>query len=170
MIVRAIALAAGIAGGAGLSQFPEFSQQYLQRLSGAVDELRGVVTAFDVAATAAGLSREEALAELQGTDLTNELRQNIAGTVARYDRLSADYQHLRDAGPITRLAQPWNLADRTLLNRTWDDFRPAIPVTLDGLICSGIGFLAGWLAASTLLGLFFRPFRRKNSGNLRPFL
>ncbi len=163
MLIRALTLAAGITGGAGLSQFPEFSQQYLQRLSGAVDELRGVVVAFDVAATAAGLTRDEALQELQGTELTNGLRQNIAGTVERYDRLNADYQDLRAAGPVARLAQPWNLSDRALLERTWDDFRPAIPVTLDGLICAAIGFLAGWVLASTFFGIIFRPLRRKKS-------
>ena len=39
MILRALTLAAGLTGAAGASQFPEFSQQYVQRLGGAVDEL-----------------------------------------------------------------------------------------------------------------------------------
>ena len=43
MFMRAIAVAGGLAGAAGLSQFPEFSQQYVQRLGGAVDELTAVV-------------------------------------------------------------------------------------------------------------------------------
>ncbi|NRB05388.1 MAG: DUF2937 family protein, partial [Rhodobacteraceae bacterium] len=47
MLGRAIALAGGLAGGLSLSQFPEFSQQYLQRLGGAVDALAVVVTDFD---------------------------------------------------------------------------------------------------------------------------
>ena len=61
MIVRAITLAGGLAVGAGTSQFPEFSQQYAQRLGGAVDALSEVVADFDTSAVAEGLSRSEAL-------------------------------------------------------------------------------------------------------------
>ena len=43
MILRTMALAAGLTGAATLSQFPEFSQQYTQRLGGAVDELSAIV-------------------------------------------------------------------------------------------------------------------------------
>ena len=52
-------MAGGIAGAVALSQFPEFSQQYLQRLSGAVDELKAITVAFDLSARVAGLSRED---------------------------------------------------------------------------------------------------------------
>ncbi len=34
MLLRAITLAGGIVGAAGMSQFPEYSQQYVQRLGG----------------------------------------------------------------------------------------------------------------------------------------
>ena len=53
-MIRTLTLAGALAGAVSLSQFPEFSQQYLQRLSGAVDELRGLVLAFDATAGAAG--------------------------------------------------------------------------------------------------------------------
>jgi len=43
--MRILATAGGIAGAVALSQFPEFSQQYVQRLSGATDELRAVTVA-----------------------------------------------------------------------------------------------------------------------------
>ena len=66
-MLKILTLAGGVAGAVALSQFPEFSQQYLQRLSGAVDELRTQVVAFDTLATAAGITREEALAELDGS-------------------------------------------------------------------------------------------------------
>ena len=59
---RTLSLFGGLALGLALSQFPEYAQQYTQRLGGAVDELRAVTRQFDAAATAAGLSREQALA------------------------------------------------------------------------------------------------------------
>ena len=40
----------GLALGVVLSQFPEYAQQYTQRLGGAVDELRIITEDFDRAA------------------------------------------------------------------------------------------------------------------------
>jgi len=34
LLLRAVTFAGGLAGAVGLSQFPEFSQQYTQRLAG----------------------------------------------------------------------------------------------------------------------------------------
>ena len=64
MFAKALSLAGGIAGAVGLSQFPEFSQQYAQRLGGAVDELARVVEDFDADASDVGLNRDEALSQL----------------------------------------------------------------------------------------------------------
>ena len=57
MLLRAITMAGGLVGAAGLSQFPEFSQQYVQRLGGAVDELSRFVAEFDADAAAVGMTR-----------------------------------------------------------------------------------------------------------------
>ncbi|MDF0598025.1 DUF2937 family protein [Psychromarinibacter halotolerans] len=159
-MLKILTLAGGVAGAVALSQFPEFSQQYLQRLSGAVDELRTQVVAFDTLATAAGITREEALAELDGSTFQSGLQAHFGEQVHRYERLSADYTALRQAEPLQRLAQFWRFDDPDLAQRTWDDFRPAVPVTTDGLICAGIGFAGGWLALTLLFGLLMRPFRR----------
>ncbi|WP_299848506.1 DUF2937 family protein [uncultured Roseovarius sp.] len=64
MLFRAMMLAGGIAGATGFSQFPEYSQQYTQRLAGAVDELSRVVRAFDADAGRLDLTREAALADM----------------------------------------------------------------------------------------------------------
>ncbi len=157
---RFLAMIAGVAGAIGLSQFPEFSQQYVQRLSGAVDELRVVVISFDAGAAAAGLTREEALKELSGTPLQDSLRDTIGDSVTRYERLNADLTALGGKDALSRLAQVWRFADRNLAERTWAAFRPAVPVTWDGALCAGIGFAGGWLALSLILGLILRPFRR----------
>jgi len=52
-------------GLATFSQAPEFSQQYKQRLGGAINELATVVRQFDEDATSQGLTRQEALDTLQ---------------------------------------------------------------------------------------------------------
>lgn len=67
MIVRTLTLVAALSAGAATSQFPEFSQQYAQRLGGAVDALAEVVADFDASAQAEGLTRTQALEQMQGT-------------------------------------------------------------------------------------------------------
>ena len=153
-------MAGGIAGAVVFSQLPEFSQQYLQRLAGAVDELRLVTAAFDLTAQAAGLSREEALAQIGGSRFAEDLRGNIASNISRFERLQADYQALAGVDPLSRLARFWHFRDVDLARRTWEDFRPAVPVSADGAIFAGIGFGAGWLSVFGLLALLARPFRR----------
>lgn len=166
-MIRTLALAGGIAGAVALSQFPEFSQQYLQRLSGAVDELRLVTAAFDLTAQASGLTRDQALAQIGGTSFTDDLRDNMAASIDRHERLEGDYQALVGADPLTRLARLWHFRDVDLARRTWDDFRPAMPVTADGLIFAGIGFAAGWLLVSMFLALLMRPFRNRPARAMR---
>ena len=70
-----------------MAQFPEFSQQYVQRLGGAVDELRIVVADFDASAQAAGLTREAALADLSGSEFRDLRQGDMTRTIARYERL-----------------------------------------------------------------------------------
>lgn len=161
MFIRSLVFAGGFAGAMALSQFPAFSQQYIQRLSGAVDELRGMVVAFDHSATSAGLTRQEALARLQGDAFQDNLRASLAGSIARYDRLKSDYDNLQGQGALARLTQPWNFGDAELARRTWADFQPALPVTTDGLICAGVGFGAGWLSLSALFAALGRILRRR---------
>lgn len=153
--MRILALAGGIAGAVALSQFPEFSQQYIQRLSGAVDELRAVTLAFDTAAKVGGLSREEAFDELQGTSFGDRFSDDMRDRIYRYERLNADYQALAGAQPLERLTRVWRIRDPELVERTWDDFKPAVPVTTEGFLLAGIGYVGGSLLVTLVLGLLF---------------
>ncbi|UWP99202.1 DUF2937 family protein [Aliiroseovarius crassostreae] len=159
-MIRAITMAGGLAGAVGLSQFPEFSQQYLQRLSGARTELMVIAKGFDFAAEAAGYTHEEALAKMSGSEFQNDLRDQMAGNLARFDRLEAAYTSLKQTEPLMRLTKLWHFRDTDLVQDTWDEFRPAVPVTADGLISAGIGFVGGWLILSLVLGVITMPFRR----------
>lgn len=160
-MLRLLTLAAGFAGAFSLSQFPEYSQQYMQRLAGAVDELRAIVVAFDATAAAANLTREEALADLSATPFQTELQAALAGQITRYETLAADYHALRAAEPMQRLAQVYRFTDTDLARRTWEDFRPAVPASTDGLICAALGFLLGWGLLSALGGLLRSALTRR---------
>jgi len=160
-MIRILTFIGGMFGAVSLSQFPEFSQQYLQRLSGAVDELRAVVVSFDASAAASGITREEALAELDASAFQQTLSDNLSGQIARYEHLAASYHSLKRAEPLQRLTQIHRFADTDIASRTWQDFRPAVPVTVDGFICAAIGFIAIWLALALVFAAIPRLFRRR---------
>lgn len=160
-MVRVLALVGGMAGAAALSQFPEFSQQYLQRLAGQADALQAVVADFDRSAARNLLTRDQALAQMQGTAFLEDRRADLTATFARAERVAADLTLLRAATPLERLVMPQRLADPETFAATWADYRPAMPVTVDGAITAGIGFVGGWGAVKLLLALLLWPFRRR---------
>ena len=162
MVLRMLAFAGGVAGAMGLSQFPEFSQQYLQRLAGQVDALAEVTEDFDASATKAGLSREEALDSMSGTEFLGYRQEDMRRAFTRFERLSADLTLLRETGPVERVLLPHRFADRELLEATWGDFKPAMPVTTAGLTSAGAGFVGGWAAIGAVLSLLLAPFRRRH--------
>jgi hypothetical protein len=157
MIARALALLGGMAGGVSLSQFPEYSQQYIQRLAGAVDELTLFVEGFDADATAVGLSREAALDEMaQSGDLGAARAETIGDTILRYEKMSDALAVLQSSGPFTRAYNAIQFNDLDVARAAVDDFKPAVPVTFEGAVFTGVGFVGGWIAIALVLGILRR--------------
>jgi len=145
MLFRAIALAAGLAGAAGLSQFPEYAQQYTQRLAGAVHELDAVVARFDADAAGLGLDRAAALDDLrQGSRMGRARAQSMGEVLARHAALSADLAHLRGAGPGALVLNGWRFSDPEIARAAWAAFRPALPVSGAGVGFGAAGFVLGY--------------------------
>lgn len=164
MIGKAAFMIGAVAGGVSLSQFPEFSQQYLQRLAGQVDALTVVVQDFDASARRNDLSREDALSQMVGTSFLQDRQKDLRRTFLRHAQLSDNLVALREASPMERMLMPQRLGDAETFAATWADYRPAVPVTLDGLTAAGLGFLGGGMALSGLLSLLLWPIRRKLAG------
>ena len=141
MFIRTIALGIGLLFAVITSQLPEFSQQYLQRLGGAVDELRIIVERFDRDAREMGLARQEAIRRLR--DNPDELvkRRGTAAEqdLARFDRLAPHYFEMVRSTPLGRLIV-FTQADQQIARRTFDDFQPAMPLTVAGLVAAVLGF------------------------------
>lgn len=161
MILRALTLAGGLLGAGAASQFPEFSQQYTQRLGGAVDALSVVVADFDASAKAAGLTRDQALAQMTGSDFLTHRRADMERTFARHARLSADLAALQAAGPFMRAYYAGHLNDPQIAARAWEAYQPALPITFAGAVFGGSGLIAGLIAMSLLLAVLRLPFRRR---------
>lgn len=157
---------AGI-GGVGLamvlSQFPEYAQQYTQRLGGAVDELRIITEDFDRAAIAGGLDRQAALQRYNASndDFLAGRGTSMTATFQRYEQLSTTLTRIEDAGPVERFQALPAYLDTDIGRRTLENYRPAIPVTMEGILYAGAGFVLGYLVLSGLWRFFSLPFKWK---------
>jgi len=156
-----------VLGGAGLafclSQFPEYAQQYTQRLGGAVDELAVIVADFDHAAAEGGLSREQALVRYTASNdaFLVGRGESMERTLLRYDELRATLAEVQGAGPLQRLRLLPAFLDTDIGGRTLDNFKPAVPVTPEGFLWAGGGFLLGYVLVSALVAFLTLPFRRR---------
>lgn len=161
MILRSLTLAGGLAGAAATSQFPEFSQQYLQRLGGAVDELSLVVADFDASATAAGLNRDAALAQMKGTDFLERRRADMTRTIDRYTGLQSDLSALQGEGPFMRAYYLPKFSDPAIARAAWEVYQPAVPLNFAGVSFGALGLLSGLALMAVILRLLKWPFRRR---------
>ncbi len=159
-------MVAGI-GGVGLalilSQFPEYAQQYTQRLGGAVDELRVITEDFDRAAVAGGLDREAALERYNASndDFLAGRGTSMTATFQRYEDLSATLARIENAGAVERFQSLPAYLDTDIGRRTLEAYQPAVPVTMEGILYAGGGFILGYLALSGLWRFVSMPFKRK---------
>lgn len=167
---RTLGILGGLALGFALSQFPEYAQQYVQRLGGAVDELRIVVEEFDRGAAEAGLTRDEALARFAGVNdsFIAGRGEAAAATIARYETLSATLTEIRGASGWERFVHLPDYLDSEVGRRALADYQPALSVTLEGFAYAGVGFAIGYVALSALVAVLLLPFRRRRSKRRRP--
>lgn len=160
---RILAILGGVSGAVTLSQFPEFSQQYLQRLAGKVDALTEIAVKFDATAVKNGLDREAALMQMSGTPLLVDQQADMRATLSQQAWLADNLAELRAATPLARLTMPQRMGDVDTLRATYADFRPALPVNTEGAVTAGLGYLGGWGVVGVFgLGLR-RLFRRRDT-------
>lgn len=161
---RALATLGGLGLALALSQFPEYAQQYEQRLGGAVNELRIIVEDFDADALKFGLSREKALQRYMQSpdDFIVARGMSMARTLARYGKLSADLRDLQNAGPLQRLQHIGDYFDSEIGAAAAAAYKPAMPVTGEGLMWALGGFILGYIIVAAFIGFVTLPFRWRN--------
>ncbi|MEX0646115.1 MAG: DUF2937 family protein [Parvularculaceae bacterium] len=155
MIGRFLAVVLGLAGAALGSQAPGFTLLYLENLQGRIDELRPIVEQFDADVARYGYSRTTALAECEtSTGLLEALCTGYAMTIRRYEELAAHMATLKAASELKR---PMVLAasyKRDVAESVMKEFKPTVPLAIDGAIYAGGGFGVVWGGLSFIFGLF----------------
>lgn len=170
MIRKSIVLISFISSALLSSQAPEFAQQYRQRLGGAVDELKIIVADFDNDAKKLGLSRQQALQQLNAAKeaFFNARGARMQKTINRYSDLSAQLSTYDSLNPAMRPVALFTAFDEQLLHGTWQNYQAAVPVNLFAAIWTVLGGLFGWLLIRALLLLFPSSNRSKRNTKRNP--
>jgi hypothetical protein len=161
---RALSIVGGLALGFGIAQFPEYAQQYEQRLGGAVDELRIIVEDFDRGATAFGLSREDALMRyaISPDEFLNDRGLSMRVTIGRYERLRADLARLQNASAAERVQLLPRYLDSDIGARALENFEPGVPATGEAMVWGLAGTALGYVLLYPFFGFLTLPFRWRN--------
>ena len=146
MFTRRLAAAIGLMFALIGTQGPEFSQQYRQRLGGALDELKRVVAAFNADAAKQSISPVEAIARLEGNPdpLAQARGAAIEADIARRNKLQSALDAMRDAGPVQRIGAMAVDFDPAIGADTLQNFEPAVPVTSEALLVGALALVVGW--------------------------
>lgn len=163
MIGSAIRLAFALAVAAVASQEPEFLQQYAQRIGGAVAEIERDLKDHTDSAARLGLSLDQSIARRKASadSLVAEDGRRIERRIARAGRLRGQYALIVEGGPWERLRVFATGLDPELALATAAIYAPALPMTAEGGVAFGGGFLVGWGTGALLSVLARRPTRRR---------
>lgn len=177
MIKKILVLCVGLTCGAGASQAPEFTQQYLQRLGGWVDSYQDMVTRLDARAAQFDMTREQYIAALQAS--TDPKVRSEAANIASwpvYLKKFTEMQQMLQDGPSwkrpIRLLQYYNdPAFSPIIKETLADYKMGTQFTGEGAAFAGAGFVAGWLLTGIGTALLRAPIniirrRREKPKNL----
>lgn len=146
----------GLVGALVLSQFPEFFQQYTQRLGGRLDEVTAQVAALEKRAAEAG---KDVPGYLRGFLLHRDVDvrregMHLRSLVERRAALANAYEALTGAGSLWRAPRFAEHVDWEVATATLTAYRPAVPVTTESAVYTGTGFGAGALVFLVILGLW----------------
>ena len=155
MVGQFIARLAGVVGLLAGSQAPGYTLQYMQNLTGRVDELAVIVQQYDAIVEDLETTRDGYVDDLRAAqrESTDRTATVIEDTYDRYETLSMHLDQLRAADPLRRPLILARAPMKDVARSAMQEFRPALPLTVDGFAYAlGFGtFVWGVLAA--LFGL-----------------
>lgn len=164
---RLLSMAGAILAAVTVSQVPEYTQQYAQRLGGAIDELTAIIERFDEDAAANGLTRQEGLERyLASTDeFIADRGESMQAIFNRHQALVGQQQALRNSSPIDRVSAMARYFDNDVGAAAFEDFKPAVPVTTEGLTFAAVGLGLGYALVWSIWSLAAVPFRRRRKAD-----
>ncbi len=134
-----------VLGAVGLAQFPQYFQQYLQRLGGHADEAKIVAWLFRDAARDAGYTIEDYITRFKNEPVPEIARQGdiMQFSIDRADQLAAAVDALQSANMFTRPFVFLAHMDTDIAMSALRIFQPGIPTTPEGAVYAFAGILLG---------------------------
>ena len=142
---------AAIVGAGFASQFPEFYQQYMQRLGGRLDQALVQEARIYEAAQGQGLSVPDYVQRFldSGDPVFRAEGQLLQETLQDAETLRAALVELANAAPLQRPFAFIENVDSGLFKATLEAYVPAMPVSVEGFTYAAIGMLIGLLMLAT---------------------
>jgi len=138
----------------GLSQGPAFTQAYLQRLGGHLDEARRTVEKVregELLPWLSALDREQAVSEFS----------------ARVSELEAAYEAIAGASPLVQPLMMMRHADTDIASRTLEFFTPALPLDAASLVYTAAGVVLALIVYEIFKSPAFLFRKKKPTRHLR---
>lgn len=134
-----------VLGAISFAQFPQFIQQYLQRLAGHMDEARRIVERYKLAADRAGMEFDPYVERFKedSDPVVAEHGYIMAEAVERLDFLIRAVESLQQSNMFTRPFVFFGNLDTDIAWQAWLIFQPGVPTTVEGLVYALTGIAAG---------------------------
>jgi hypothetical protein len=151
-----------VGGAIVCAQFPQYYAQYIQRLGGHLDEARRAVSQYVKVAASYNLSVQEYINVhlASGNKIFISTGKVIQGLVDRLNHLESAFTALQNSTPLTRWVVFWRVMDPDIARKTWINFTPGVPTTMEALVYALIGLLIGWGVYQGVKALITLPFRK----------
>ncbi len=141
-----------VLGAISFAQFPQFVQQYLQRLAGHADEARRIVERYKLAAERAGMEFEPYIERFrQDSDpVIAEHGSIMVEAVERLEFLTQAVAALQQSNMFTRPFVFLANLDTDIGWQAWLIFQPGVPTTVEGAVYALAGIAVGLLVYHAL--------------------
>lgn len=145
MIVRRLALFFAVLFAFAMTQFPEFVEQYRQRLGGAIDELAANVARFDSDSAQQDLTESGGIDRLRANKdrFVRQRGEQMQDNVARLEALRNTQAQFRGEGAVARLMTFVTHYDSRVARGAYGDFEPAVPASPEAFVLGILGFVFG---------------------------
>ena len=164
MLRRILLIISGLVFAFILSQFLEFKQQYTQRASGALDELNHQITALDQRAESVDKSRlHYILGFLENENQESHMEGlHMVEQLGRHMRLTKTLNKIKFAPQYQQIFTLIAHADLPSIKATFNDYKPALPMSITGAIYTVSGFIFGYILMMILMMFFPKKIHRQS--------
>lgn len=156
-----------LVGAFGGSQIPSFMQQYVNRLSGHIDELHYQIQLWNQMAAISGKSLQ-AYVEKFAANSDSEFSRHgeyMQTMLHRWNDLSQSYQMIQESSLWSRPFVFISHLNSDIFKATWLSYVPQMTLTLESTCYTLAGFVFGYVLFQLLRKLFSFRFFKKHRDN-----